>query len=101
MCPYKGKAFKTYEKVFPFNPYTVNKVYLNEYGHYVFVNRKGYLHVLVKPKLLLPHGKGNYAWKILDYMLTTDNMLRQIHESCCYPTEEECVNAILNYTGVM
>lgn len=100
MCPYRGEAFKTYEKAFPFSPYAVNKVYLNGFGVHVFVNKKGYLHALVKNKVLMPHYMGDHAWQIIDCMLTTDNMLKQVNQSCFYKTEEECNKAIINYTGV-
>lgn len=100
MCPYKGESFEVYSKSFPFNPYTVNKVYLNPYGVYVFVNQKGYLHVLMYRKALIPHYKGDYAWQIVEFMLTTSNTLKEVNSSCFYKTEDECRQAMLNYTGV-
>ena len=70
--PYSGEAYETYEMQFPFSRYFRNKVYKNSHGNYVYVNAKGYLHML-RPCQIREDGE-IVGYQVNNYLLTKDNL---------------------------
>lgn len=95
--PYFGKAFEAYERIFPFSSYYTNKVYKNPFGRYVYVNTKGFLHVLVPCKIKEDGEIVGYT--INDYMLTRDGTIKLVKDYGWFSTKEACIEKILSFNG--
>ena len=70
LVPYTKEALKTYNKIFDKcipNPYIVNQPYRWNDTRRVYINSKGFMHIIEQGK----------KWTV-DFLLTTDNMLREV-----------------------
>jgi hypothetical protein len=89
--------FRTEElrsQLFPWNPYTPNKIYITPHGVRVYCNTKGYIHVL-KPFKLYSAAEGmSFGWDIIDIMLRPDGTEKKELLNHRYQTVEACFDAI-------
>lgn len=90
---YSFEALSTIEKIMGTTSYIVNGLYKNkEYNIYWFINKKGYMHILMPCNVRLD-GKIIY-FSIEDYLLTKDNMLKSKGHYGRYESVQAVVNKL-------
>lgn len=96
--PYTGDALLIFDKAFPYDDYTVNRVYQNPFGRYVYVNSRGYLHSL-SPCKIKTNGQ-TIGYEVLDYVLKKDGSLRYSGRfSGPFGSKEDAASSIINLFG--
>lgn len=91
---YTGAAKETFDKAFPFENYETNKIYVNDYGKYVYVNSQRFMHVQTIRRVLFDNRFSHYT--VEDCLLTNDNMLKHTSDKGFYKTYNDAVRAIEN-----
>lgn len=97
MIPYSVNVLEIFSKAFPFTEYVPNRVYLNPYGRYVYVNTKGFLHALVPCKLW--EDGLIVGYEINDYLLTKGGDMKLVKSFGWSKTREECIEKITSFRG--
>lgn len=95
IIPYSGETLEIFRKAFPFSTYVINKSYKNSFGRYVYLNSKGFLHLL-RPCKLKQDGKV-VAYEINDYLLKKDGMLKLSYTYGLFHSREDCIKEIENF----
>lgn len=95
--PYTGEAMEMFHKAFPFSEYTINRVYRNPYGRYVYVNSKCYLHALVPCAEKIDGEIVGYT--IEDFLLTKSGTLKLSKTFGYFKTKEGCLERIISFRG--
>lgn len=89
--PYSGKSFEFYNKIKgTLNPYTVNQLYINtnlEKEVCFLINGKGYMHIFISEKCKV---FGEIQFRVTDFLLTKENILKDTGKWKYYKTREEC-----------
>ena len=87
LSPYSGAAATTFNKMLDgLKSWTANKISLNSYGRYFYINSKGYMHIYATKRT---NFNGRTLYSIADYMLTKDNQLKESGESRYFDTPQQ------------
>ena len=92
--PYDTRTKEARARLFPFTSWITNKVYKTPEGVYVFMNQKGYIHVL-KPRKVSFDGQFSH-YTIVDLLLTVQGAAKETSEYGYFKTREDCISRIEN-----
>jgi hypothetical protein len=91
ILPYTGAALASYEKIHVLSSYKTNELYPFKDTYY-YINKKGYLHILLLSALSF---KGRRSFYISDNLLTKDNKLQNVGQfTRLYDTKAAAIEAL-------
>lgn len=91
LIPYTGAALESYEKINILSSYKTNRLYPFKDTYY-YINKKGYLHILLLSALSY---NGRKSFYISDNLLTKDNKLQNVGQfTRLYDTKAAAIEAL-------